>query len=79
MDSMGKQAFLAQMDELLELPAGTLKGSEPLKSLEAWDSIAVLSFIAMVDEHYGRTVAPKDIVACTTVDDLAALAGAGSD
>ncbi len=72
---MGNSEFLAQLDELLELPAGTLKGPELLGSLEGWDSLAVLSFIAMVDEHFGQPVSPKAIVACKTVDDLGKLAG----
>ena len=76
---MGKEAFLAQLEELLEQPAGTLKGPELVGSLEGWDSLAVMSFIAMMDEHYSLNVATKDIVACKTVDDLAKLAGAMSD
>jgi acyl carrier protein len=72
---MDKVAFFAHMDELLELPAGTLRGPEELSSVEEWDSLAVLSFIALLDETYGVTVAPKQIVACKTMDDLAALAG----
>jgi acyl carrier protein len=72
---MKKEEFLAKLDELLELPDATLKGTEALKDLEAWDSLAVLSFIALVDEHCGITVAPKDIAACKTVNDLVALTG----
>jgi acyl carrier protein len=73
---MTKEQFLVQLDELLELPAGTLKGPEALETMEGWDSLAVLSFIAMVDEQAGVTVAPKAIVACQTVNDLFALTGA---
>jgi acyl carrier protein len=76
---MAHQEFLSLLDELLELSPGTLKGSELLGSLEGWDSLAVMSFIAMVDEHSGLTVSPKAIVACKTVDDLAKLAGAQPD
>jgi len=73
---MGKEAFFAQLEELLEQPAGTLKGPELVGSLEGWDSLAVMSFVGMMDENYGLTVAAKDIVACKTVDDLATLVGA---
>ncbi len=73
MKKMDRQEFLARLDELLELPAGTLKGPELLGSLDEWDSLAVLSFIAMADEKFGRTFASKAIVACKTVDDLAKL------
>jgi acyl carrier protein len=76
---MERSEFFTQLDELLELPAGTLKGPEPLSSLEGWDSLAVMSFIAMLDEHSGQTVSAKAIVACKTVDDLSRLAGIHSD
>ena len=72
---MDKAEFFKEMDELLELPAGTLKGQEQLSDLDAWDSLAVLSFIVLLDEKYGVTAATKQIVACKTMDDLAALAG----
>jgi acyl carrier protein len=73
---MTREEFIAAFNELLELPPGTLLGGEALKDLEAWDSLAVLSFIAMVDERCGVTVAPKQILTCTTVNDLHGLTGA---
>ena len=77
-NDMDRDQFLVRMDELLELPSGSLKGPEQLEDLEGWDSLAVLSFIAMMDETYGVTVATKQIVACKTVDELAALAGSAA-
>lgn len=59
----------------MELAPGALNGSEALAGLESWDSLAVMSFIALVDEHCGSTVAPKQIAACRTVNDLVTLAG----
>lgn len=70
---MNKQAFLGLLDELLELPAGTLKGPEPLASLSQWDSLASVGFIALVDRHLGLAVDPGKITAAATVDDLVAL------
>jgi acyl carrier protein len=65
--------FYRKLDELLELHTGTLTGREPLNSLEEWDSLAVVGFIAMVDRTYGVIISPTSIVACRTVDDLAGL------
>jgi acyl carrier protein len=67
---MDRQTFLHHVDELLELPTGTLKGPEPLSSLENWNSIAVVSFIALVDEHYEHSISPRQLGNCKTVDDL---------
>jgi len=67
--------FHSQLDNILELPSGTIKGDEGLENLPAWDSLAVLSFIAMADEKLKVQFSARDIAACTTVADLARLAG----
>jgi hypothetical protein len=72
---MTNEEFLASMDENLELPSGTLKGPERLEDLEMWDSVSMMSYIALADTH-GVTIAPRQIVGCRTIDDLAKLAGA---
>ena len=70
---MDHAQFLQKLQEVLELPE-SLSGSERLDNLEGWDSMALISFMAMVDEHFGRKLSPRDIGACETVDDLYKLA-----
>lgn len=65
--------FLLLLDELMELPPGTLKGPETLKSFYQWDSLAHVGFIALVDRELGLTVEPGKIAAAETVADLLAL------
>ena len=72
---MTREEFLTQLDELLELPAGTLKGDEKLEDLEHWDSLAMVSFIALADEHCKIRLSPRQFVTCNTVNDLVQLAG----
>ena len=67
---MTKQEFLLMLDELLEENPGTLTGSEVLRDLEAWESLTVIEFLAIVDENFGVVLNPKDIAACETVQDL---------
>ena len=67
--------FHLELDNILELNPGTIQGGEALESLSAWDSLAVLSFIAMVDEKLKTQVSGKDIANCATVSDIAALLG----
>jgi acyl carrier protein len=64
---------LLSLDELLELEPGTVKGSETLESLEGWNSLAIISLMALMDERFGVTLQPRRIAACTTVADLVAL------
>ena len=70
---MKTSEFLLLLDELMELPAGTLKGPEMLGALNQWDSLASVGFIALVDRHLGMAADPGKITAAETVDDLVAL------
>ena len=73
---MNRKEFLAQLDEILELPAGTLTGAEPLSDLENWDSLAMMNVIALASDRCGVTLSPRKIAACASVADLAQLTGA---
>jgi acyl carrier protein len=72
---MEMKAFLLLLDGLLELEPGTLRGDETLISIEGWDSLVVISFMALVDEHFGINLQPRKIVECSTLADLAGLLG----
>lgn len=67
--------FHSQIEAILEVAPGTITGGEKLADLAAWDSLAVLSFIAMVDEKFKVQFTSRDIAACATVGDLAMLLG----
>jgi len=71
---MSREGFLLQLDEVLELPAGSLRGPERLEDLQHWDSTAMIGFIALADDHNGKRLSPRLIVDCTTVEDLLTLA-----
>lgn len=69
---MPESEFLKFIDELMEKDPGTLKGPELLEE-NGWDSLSVISFIALVDEHFGFTVSPAELAKCTRVEDLVSL------
>jgi acyl carrier protein len=69
---MDRQAFYRQLDEILECDTA-ITGATLLKEQEGWNSMAVISLIAMVDNEYALTLPPLSIVECQTADDLAAL------
>jgi acyl carrier protein len=72
---MTKADFLKKLETILEADPGSLSGTEPLRELEGWDSLAVMSTLAMLDKHFGVKVPAERIYACKTADELAALAG----
>jgi acyl carrier protein len=74
---MTKRDFLDKIEEILEADAGSITGDESLDDLEGWDSLAVISFIAMVDETFGITLQAQKIADANTLQDLMSLIGTG--
>jgi acyl carrier protein len=68
--------FLALLDDMLELDPGTLTGSEQLSDIPEWDSLAVISFIALVDEQFNTILEGEKLAEAKSVRDLIALLGA---
>jgi len=63
---------MALIEEVLDVEEGTLAADTVLDDLDEWDSIAALSLIAMMDEHFGKTLPGKEIKAMNTVGDILA-------
>jgi acyl carrier protein len=70
---MTSRDFLAEIEKIVEVPSGTLAMDSPLDSLDAWDSMVMLDFIAMADAHLGATVSVALLSKCKTIADLAGL------
>ena len=71
---MTRENLLTELDKILSLCPGTLRGHEKLEDLEGWDSTALISFVALAEGHSGVQISPVQIVGCSTVDDLLRLA-----
>jgi acyl carrier protein len=71
---MTRKEFLVAVDEILELPPGTLQGPEKLGDFYLWDSTAMVSFMALADSSNGTRIAPRELGSCETVDDLLRVA-----
>jgi acyl carrier protein len=72
---MKKVEFLEAFEEVLEADPDTITESQPLAGLDGWDSLAIMAFIAMVDEKFGMNIPPPEIVKAKTVGDLVVLLG----
>jgi acyl carrier protein len=70
---MKRSEFLNLLDELVEAKPGTIHGDEELRSVEGWDSLAVVGFIALVDQHFGVQLSASKLQNCRTVSDLVQL------
>jgi len=73
---MNNQDIIIALAEILEMEAGELTFETALDTIDTWDSLATISFIAMVDEKTGLVLAGDDLQKATTIGDLVALAKA---
>lgn len=64
---------IEMLEEMMELDPGTLTPNTQLDDLEEWDSIALISFIALLDDEFDKVVKGSVIKAQKTVADLMAL------
>lgn len=72
--AMTRDEFLLEMDEILGLRAGTLRGDEKLDELQNWDSTALIELIVLAESANDVHISPEQVVGCTTVADLLRLA-----
>ena len=71
---MTRDEFLLEMDEILGLPTGSLRGHEKLEELENWDSTALVALISLAETNNGANMPLQQVVGCSTVADLLRLA-----
>lgn len=65
-----KEEFLHLLAEVLEEDENAVKMSDNFREYEAWDSLTVLSVLAMINEQYEAIISPDDLMKCQTVEDL---------
>ncbi|MBQ8147381.1 MAG: acyl carrier protein [Lachnospiraceae bacterium] len=67
---MTNQEKLEHIAEILDLEVEEINEDTVLSEYEEWDSVAILSFIALMDEEFGKAVKGAEIRALETVKDL---------
>jgi len=68
---MDKIKFYEQLAKILDIEE--VKPEEILKDFEAWDSLAILSVLAMADSTYGVAIKAEEIRSVVTAAELANL------
>jgi len=67
---MNNKEKLVLLEEMLDVEEGTLNEDMNLKDIPEWDSMATISFIALLDEKFGKSVSADDIKALKSVSDV---------
>lgn len=66
---MSNENKIEMLADILDLETDELLPETKLSSLAEWDSIAVLSFIAMMDEEFGKAIKGAEIKQFETIQD----------
>jgi len=72
---MNKTEFINQIANILEIDSINLSGSEVLEEIGVWDSLSIISFVAMVDTELKIIVDPEKLKNAKTINDLIELVG----
>jgi acyl carrier protein len=67
---MTLEEFSMQFADAIELPHDDVNKETEFKHLDIWDSLCVLTIIAMVDTNYNINVSGNDLEHVKTVADL---------
>ena len=67
---MGYSDFLRQMEKIMEMDQNSLTGTEILKDLPAWDSLAVLGLQAWVDASFHKPLDVPALTSAVTLEDV---------
>lgn len=62
--------FIDILADALEMEITDIKANDKFREYEEWDSLAVLSVIAMIKQNYGITIPRKEFDSLMTVEDL---------
>jgi len=68
---MSTDRTLELLERVFELPPGSLSPADAIA--DRWESIAVLGFMAAVDEEFSVVLSPQKLAACQTAQDVADL------
>jgi acyl carrier protein len=72
---MTREELRSRFEQTVEVPEGSLREDTPLEELEMWDSVAMMTFIALADEATGTKLSARQIRDCKSVEDLLNLTG----
>ena len=70
--------FYEGLAEILEIESSEVSSDLVLEE-GVWDSLAIVSSIALIDEVFDRTVSADALAECKTVGDIEKLVGQGGN
>lgn len=70
-----KEKILKLMDEVFQVPAGTVTENTRMEDLEQWDSLAHVMLIGELEDKLGISIPLDEAVEITSVQEILEKAG----
>lgn len=70
-----KEKILELMDQVLQVPAGTVTENSKMEDLEQWDSLAHVMLIGELEDKLNISIPLEEAVEITSVQELLQKAG----
>jgi len=70
---MDNAQLIGLIEEALNIVPGTVREGDLVEGLEGWDSIGIISVMAVVEDRCGVSLDPDKLMRCQTVGDLVRL------
>ena len=67
---MTKKEKIVLLEDMMELESGALYEDTDLRDIDEWDSLAAISLIVLVDEHFGKKLTADTIRAFKKISDI---------
>lgn len=64
--------FIQALEEILDVPPGSLNESSDFKNLPEWDSLAALSVMVKIEDSYKKLIDPSVLKSSRTIGELLA-------
>ena len=73
MNDSQQQKLFRELEDLMELDEGSITATTGLAALDEWDSLAIVSTMAMIDEEFDVMLEAQKLSDVASVADLIAL------
>jgi acyl carrier protein len=62
--------FILKLEDLFEMQSGSILPNDLFRDYESWNSLALLSLMAMLEDEYGKTIPREVFEKLNTIEDL---------
>ena len=62
--------FIKKIEEVFEMPNGSITPNDNFREYQEWDSLVLLSLMAMLDDEYNITNPRDDFQKINTVEEM---------